>query len=213
MSYVMMMDQSISDVGQYSAYGEAYVGGEGSPWAPDIETGNNGSGASYGYLPWGGDVEGGGLDTGPVGFQLDADLATGVDVLTVAGSTISYNGGPSGTVGSVEVRVGADVPAQVSLQNTAVSFYQGGTLQETDSVSGLSVDTTDPSGPSVAEDVLIVTPNSQANDEVVVSGTMRMAAPDGTYPCPYDIFCQAYIQPPQSGGLLPAVSTARKTLP
>ena len=196
MSYVMSMDQSISNVDNYSAYGEAIVGGEGSPWGlPDVDTGTDSSDNSYAYLQWGGDVNDGGLDTGAIGFHLNADLATGVDTLTVDGVATTYDGNASGNVGSVEVRVGADVPAQASLTGIAVSFYQGGTLRETDSVSGLSVDTTASSSTGTAEDILIVTPASQNNDQVIVSGAMRMIAPVGTYPGPTDIFCQAFIKP------------------
>lgn len=195
MSYVMLMDQNISDVNDYSAFGEAIVGDEGSPWGePDTSVGVNDANTSDGYLPWGGDLADGGLDTGPVGFQLDVNLATGVDVLTVGNSTITYTGGASGTVGSVEVRVGACVPAQVSLNYIAVSFYQNGTLQETDSASGLSVDTTDPSSPPSAAAVLIVSPASPNNDEVVVAGSLRMVAPAGTYPNGKNIFCDAYVK-------------------
>jgi hypothetical protein len=196
MSYVMSMDQSISDVNDYSAYGEAIVGSEGSVWGtPDIDAGTDACDNSYGYLPWGGDTSSGGLDTGTIGFSLDANLATGTDTLTVDGSAITYSDASSGTVNSVEVRVGADVPAQVSLNDIFVGFYQGGAFQEGDSIPGLSVDTTDPSSSGTAEDVATVTPSSAGNDEVVVSGTLRMIAPDGTYPGPTDIFCQAFIKP------------------
>jgi hypothetical protein len=196
MSYVMSMDQSITDVNDYSAYGEAIVGSEGSAWGtPDIDAGADTSDNSYGYLPWGGDTGDGGLDTGSIGFSLDANLGTGTDTLTVDGSGITYSDASSGTVSSVEVRVGADVPAQVSLNDILVGFYQGGAFQESESVPGLSVDTTDPSSSGTAEDVATVTPNSAGNDEVVVSGTLRMIAPDGTYPGPTDIFCQAFVKP------------------
>ncbi|HEY2585257.1 MAG TPA: hypothetical protein VGI81_05790 [Tepidisphaeraceae bacterium] len=201
MSYVMLMDQDVSDdVNGYTAFGEAIVGGEGSTSGPpDIYTGSDESDYNYDYVPWGGNVDDGGLNTGSVTFKLDANLATGVDVLTVAGHTVTYNGGASGTVGSVEIRVGADVAAQVSLQNISVRFLQGGAEQEYDSAPGLFVDTTNPSGPSAQEAAMIVTPNSQANDEVVVRGSLQMNAADGTYACMYDLFCQAFIKPAAAG--------------
>jgi hypothetical protein len=196
MSFVVSMDQNISDVSGYSIYGEAIVGGEGSTWGdPDIDTGTDTSNNSYGYLPWGGNIAAGGLDTGGMGFELDANLATGQDILTVDDQAITYQGAPSGTVGSVEVRVAADVPATVSLDNISVKFFQGGTLQETESIPGLKVDTTDPSSSGTAENVLIVTPSSQLNDHVVIAGWMQMKAPDGTYPGSTDIFCQAFVKP------------------
>jgi hypothetical protein len=192
----MLMDQNISDVTDYSAFGEAIVGDEGSPWGePDTSVGANDANTSDGYLPWGGDLADGALDTGPVAFQLDVNLATGVDVLTVGDSTLTFAGGASGTVGSVEVRVGACVAAQVSLSYVGVNFYQNGALQEADSAPGLSVDTTDPASPPSAASILIVTPASSNNDEVVVAGSLRMIAPAGTYPNGKNIFCDAYVKP------------------
>jgi hypothetical protein len=196
MSYVMQMDQNITDVSGYSAFGEVIPGDGGCPWGdPDILTGSDPWDCSYGYLQWGGDTVNGGLDTGSMVFQLDANLATGVDVLTVDGTSISYNGGAAGTVGSVEVRVGAYVAAQVSLDYIGVDFYRAGVLQETDSIPGLSVDTTGPDSPPGTENVLIVTPASSNNDEVVIAGTLKMSAPLGTYASGNDIFCQAFIKP------------------
>lgn len=197
MAYIMTMDQNLWDEPDgYTAFGEAIVGGEGSTSGPpDIYTGSNDSDYGYDYVPWGGNVDDGGLNTGSMTFQLDANLATGVDVLTVANHTITYYGGASGTVGSVEIRIGADVAAQVSLQDITVKFLQGGVLQETDSAPEMFVDTTDPAGPSAEEAVMTVTPNSQANEEVVIRGSLQMNAADGTYPGMYDIFCKAFVKP------------------
>ena len=196
MSYVMAMDQNITDETGYSAFAEALVGDEGNAWGqPDFRTGADDADTSDGYLMWGGDLYDGGLDTGQMAFQFDANLATGVDVLTVGGSTLVYNGASSGTIGSVNVRVGAFIAAQVSLSYIGVSFYQGGVLQETDSAPGISVDTSDPSSPPAAQSMLMITPASSNDDEVVIAGSLRMFAPIGSYPNGKQIFCDAYVKP------------------
>ena len=194
MSYVMAMDQTISEPSGYSLYGEAIVGSEGdTSGTPDIDTGDSYSN-SYAYLNWGGDTADGGLDTGSVPFQFDGNLATGVSTLSVDGSTITYSStSGSNLIGSAQVRIGADVPAQVSLNSISMTFYQGTSAVETDTFSGMSIDTTAPSSSGCAEDILTVTPNSSADNEVVISGTLRMIAPVGTYPGPTDTFSQAFV--------------------
>lgn len=197
MSYVMALNQSITDESGYSAYGEAIVGSEGDTWGtPDIDTGDASGNDSYAYLMWGGDTDNGGLDTGNLPFCFEGNLATGLDTLSIDGTSISYQGSSSSSkMGSVDIRGGADVPAQVSLENIAVSFYQGGALQETQNVPNISVDTTAPGSSGTEEEVLTVTPSSSNDNDVVVTGTLRMAAPDGTYPGPTDIFCQVFVKP------------------
>lgn len=196
MSYVMALNQPISEETNYAQYGEVIVGSEGdTSGIPDIDTGDNWA-QSYGYMMWGGDTNQGGLDTGILPFGFDGNLATGVSTVQAEQTIVNYQGTPSSAlVGSADVIVGADVPAQVSLQNIAVNFFQGNTLQETDTFGGMSVDTTDPSSSGAAEDVLTVVPSAPNVNRVVVTGAFRMSAPDGTYPGPTNIFCQVFIHP------------------
>lgn len=196
MSYVMALNQPISEESNYAQYGEVIVGSEGDTYGtPDIDTGDNFA-ESYGYLMFGGDTNQGGLDTGILPFGFDGNLATGVDTVQAEQTIVTSQGFPSSAfVGSADVIVGADVPANVSLENIAVNFFQGNTLEETDTFSGMSVDTTDPSSSGAAEDVLTVVPSAPNDNRVVVTGAFRMSSPDGTYPGPTNIFCQVFIHP------------------
>lgn len=201
MSYVMAMDQTITSESGYVAYGEAIVGSEGYCWGtPDIDTGDASGNDSYAYLMWAGDTDNGGLNTGNLPFCFDGNLATGVDTLSVDGTSITYDSNSSSaTIGTVDLCVGADVPAQVSLDDIKVSFYQSGAFQETQSIPGISVDTTDSNSSGTAENIVTVIPSSTNDTEVSIAASFCMYAPDGTYPGPTDMFCQAFVKPSVAG--------------
>jgi hypothetical protein len=203
MAIVMMLNPttSLANITGYELYSEALVGSNGDPYGvPGYDIGTSSSNNSDGYVTWDADEETN-FQTGPVAFEMDANLGTGADTLFVTGgieSPLAFQGPGSQKVGSVEIIAAAQVAGQVSWSDVSVDFYQGSTLEETASVgTGPQVDTTGSGG--TEEQIMVVTPSSTQDDHVVVSGTINMSTPNGTIPGPDDLFCQVFIMPAATG--------------
>jgi len=136
----------------------------------------------------------GGLNTATVGVSIDVNLNTGQDSFQLGNAAPSLTfDGPSGqTVDDVLLVSGVQVGAKVSWSNVQVQFLQAGVVQETVNVgTGPIVDTRSTGDPE--EQIESIVPASTADDEVIITGNIKMLAPDGTYPGPDDLFAQAFV--------------------
>lgn len=187
-----------------SVYGEMRYGSNGSDGGPpELLLGNNGSDATSGRICW--DESDGAFDTGVVFFSMNIPPGGGSsnpDTLSVTGAVttpISYSLTTYGAIAQIQVIAGVQINASSAVTALVIQFYKGGSLIETFNLTaGPAVDTTSASNP-VAAEVVAVTPAASNNDQVVVSGNIRMQAPAGTYPDVDDIFVQVFIQASTSG--------------
>jgi hypothetical protein len=203
---VMTMDSpTVSDTNDYSLYADAVVGSNGDPYCiPGYDLGTDPSTSSGADITWDQSVANGdlsaGFDTGNCNFLLDSNLGSGTNSLEIggnSGSALTYDTDGSQTIGSVEIVAGAEITGTAAWKNLSVSFFQGGTLQETQTFGqGPSVDTTDPSTGGSAEQTMTVTPVNPNDDHVIVSGTFRLTSPAGVTPGPTDLFCKVFVMPP-----------------
>jgi hypothetical protein len=198
MAIVVMYNptNSIAQETGYAGYGEARAGQNGDPYGVPEAVLANPTNAATERVQWYDADSSGGLLTGTVPVTLDVNLATGIDTWSVAGGTenpVTLSGGPTGqTIADVELAAGVQVGAKVSWSNVTIEFLQAGVVQETVNVgNGPSVDTR--SSGLTSEQIEEIIPASSTDDEVIITGNIKMLAPDGTYPGPDDMFAQAYV--------------------
>jgi hypothetical protein len=194
MSYALStIEYGMTDDYAYSLYGSMSVGSNGDPNGdPTMTAGDDQGEEVWGYQVWDSDTSDG-FDTGNVPVDFTGDTS-GNESLTVGSSgPLTYAGDSFGSISSVQLQAGVQIPASASWSNVVVSFYNGSQLLETDCVaSGPSVNTINTPSTPAAEQVLTVIPTAQNATSVSVSGNMRMTSPNGN-PGSADMFCNIFI--------------------
>jgi len=165
-------------------------GSNGDVWGPPEYSVANSSGSeSDGSKQWD-SAESGPFDSDWVDFTLVAQPGQGV-TLTVDDGTGPVNVSAAfSSISSIEVDAGVQTNASMTFQDLDVSFFDS-SGNETSCYStsgGPSIDETNSSDP-VGEQIVQVTPASGTSaSEVVVTGQIRLQAPDGVFPGASDIF-------------------------
>jgi hypothetical protein len=175
---VVSLNTSVTDMGPQRVVGETRVGGNGNPYsAAEYDVGSNSDDLTYGYTVWDSSGLSNGFDTGPVQMSLDAQAAG--SVLTVNGAAygpLSSGSGTGGAIHQVAIRVDALNPyMDAKLTGITLEFYDNGILTESESVPNLEAQTTEDE--PMMENLAVVTPSSNTDDQVIVSATMEFASP------------------------------------
>jgi hypothetical protein len=189
---------SISDPSGYSLFADYTAGSNGSfAWVPELHAGSSSSDSVGTQATWDDDLEDG-FDTGYVAVGFDANLSAGTATVTAdtdSPATTTYSGATGGSIGSVQIRAGAQLAGNVKWSQLSITFWQGTQQGEALTIgSGPQIDTTESSS-GTGEQVLVVTPESGAYDHVTITGVLRMEAPVGSYPAYSDLFAQILIMP------------------
>jgi hypothetical protein len=193
-------NSSISTITGYCVYAEAQYGSNGDPsGAPEFDEGGVGGGDISGRIVWDTDTSDG-LDSGWVAVVMTAPPGGGSShpaVWAVGGGTpssLNFAGQTYGTIVSVEIRAGVQIPAEFYWQNILVSFYRNGRMTEQYiQDTGPQVITTGDTPPVAAEQILTVTPQFNNNTQVVISGQIRLVCAEGIIPGADDIFGQIFV--------------------
>ena len=175
---VMSLNTSVTDMGPQHVIGETRVGGNGNPYsAPEYDVGSNSDDLTYGFTVWDSSDLSNGFDTGSVQMSLDAEAAG--STLTVDGAAygpLSSGSGTGGSINQVAIRVDSmDPDMDATLTGITVDFYSDGVLTESDPVPNMEAQTTQEE--PVVENLAIVKPSSDTNDQIIVSATMKFASP------------------------------------
>jgi hypothetical protein len=191
MNYDMSpVDQGVSYFSSPALYATLEYGSNGDPYGdPTYTEGDDQGEENWGFNVWDSDISDG-INTGAVPVQFTG-LSNGNESLSVGtGATpLTYSGDSFGTIASVQVQAAVQIPASVQWSSLSFNFYTGSTLEESDVFSaGPSVNTINTPNSPTAEQILTVIPTSQSCNKVVVTGTLQMTAPAGTYPGPTDMF-------------------------
>jgi hypothetical protein len=190
---------------------------------PEVVIQNDTSGSAA-RKTWDPSDSDGGMNSGLVAVQLDANLRTGISTWSVAGAStdpVTLSGPSAKTLDIIELYAGGqNFAGQVSWSSVEVKFYANGVLQESGSISeDPSVDAA-ASSTGVDEQVTEITPNSFADDEAIVTGYIKLACPDGTYPNADDLFIQALVlangsatAPTLASGIVGTAASQRSFVP
>jgi hypothetical protein len=200
-AYYALLDPSgsLSDPSGYRLFADLLAGTNGSfAWAPELYVGSTSDDATSAQRMWDGNLDDG-FDSDSVFVSFDASLASGSATLSTSTADsspdASYTGTTGGTIGSVLIRAGAQVPGDVDWSDISVTFWNGSQQGETINISaGPDANAAD-SSTGVAEQTLVVTPASSNYNHVTVSGALRMQAPTGVWPGGNDLFGQILIMP------------------
>jgi hypothetical protein len=175
---VVSLNTSVTDMGPQHVVGETRVGGNGNLYsASEYDVGSNSDDLTYGYTVWDSSGLSNGFDTGPVQMSLNAEAAG--SILTVGGAMdgpLSSGSGTGGAIHQVAIRVDALNPyMDAKLTGITLEFYDNGILTESESVPNLEAQTTQDE--PMMENLAVVTPSSNTDDQVIVSATMEFASP------------------------------------
>jgi hypothetical protein len=187
-------DNYITDMSSYQLHADALFGGNSSSSGiAGLDIGTPSAGITdTAFKQWDSNLADG-LDSGTLSAQLTADAGSATWQVSGGSKTMSSSYAGS-SISSVAIRAavtGSDMAFTWS--NVVVKFYSEGALMETDSVS---------SGPQVntyngarypAECVVVVTPGDTYYDKVVVTGSVRLQAAQGSLVNPNSIFGQVFV--------------------
>ena len=198
--YLFDPSGTLADLGCYWLFGEARFGGNGVSWMPpELVVGTGPDDMSGGRITWDEDLSDG-LNSGQVAIEFDVDLTSGDATLEASNggssSPASFSGSSGGVaIGSIVIRAGTQVHAEVSWSNLTITCWNGDVASESVSISaGAQVDTTN-STTGVGEQMLVVEPKENYFDRVTVSGTLSFQASSAVCPSWTDLFGQIYIMP------------------
>ena len=198
MIYVELLEQTdfLSNPVNYFLFALARFGANGE-WYPAPEVVCGGAGEenfATSRVTWDEDLSDG-LDSDYVAVALDADLGDGTASWDVEGAdSVDFDQAADAVVGSVRIVAATQVPGTATWSNLTITFYEDDVAQETVTVGGPGVDTTE-SSTGIGEQVLVVTPDSATYDRVSVCGLFRMSAAPEVYPGESDIFGQILVTP------------------
>jgi len=196
MPIYMAAADSLSSLSTPSIYAELRAGGDGDPYgAAEYDVGGAGCEMTEGRTTWDDDLSDG-FDSGnvTVGLQARADGEATVAVADSTSGDVSASGGSIGNVGQVVVRLGVQgAQMQVRWNNLTVNFYRNGVLRESLSLAAPAQVTGTDQAP-VREELLTFVPSDTDDDEVVVTGAVRLTSsePD-LQPDPNQIFSQILV--------------------
>lgn len=194
MAIYMTLNSVPTDLYDGQSFAEVRAGSDGYYWGDsEYLTGPNGDDTTDGRTEWDSDLSDG-FDTGNVPVVIDGSSA---------GTTLSPQGADDGAITSPDAIVGivheVDLRAVVMAPDSEaiwssiqVEFFKNHQLTQT-----ISVPTLDAKGTADApsqEALAIVTPNATDNDEVLITGTVRLTATEPGQPATEQMFCQAIIR-------------------
>jgi hypothetical protein len=193
---------SISDIEGYSFFGSIMYGDNGDPEGmPEYVVGSSDTNNVDGFNTWTQDPENG-VDTNDIPFDLTGNPKGGSNgvVLNLQNSEsgpLTFTGASYGAIQSVQIQAGVTLAGcRMTFTGVTVTFYKSGT--ETDSVTlqaGYNpvADATSATDPVAVQQLTIITPASQTNDMVVITGSVQLYANAGVWPGETDIFGDIYV--------------------
>jgi hypothetical protein len=170
------------------------VGSNGDPYGdPTTDIGDIYGEENWAFNTWDSSLSGG-FDTSevPVSFEV---ASAGNETLNVANADpLTYQTDSIGPISSVVLEAAVQTNAEASWSNVSVEFLQNGSVVEVDNfANGPQVNTVDSGSSNVADQTLTVTPSSPNDDEVIVTGAMRLASPGISYPASQAMFCNIFV--------------------
>lgn len=137
-----------------------------------------------------------GLDSGSV--QVSLLVRTGDTTImqwTVGNEVMTYYGPSYTNISELAITAADSAKASISWNNMQLSFFsQGSEVDSYYTAQGPKVDQTGLSSPQFKEDVLTVTPQNSYVDEIRMTATIRMTAPQGVSLSPNALFGQVLIK-------------------
>ncbi len=195
MSVTSWTSNQISDLSD-SYFGEVLFGDNGSTWGyPTTEAGSTDTADTWTFTQWDPNPDDGiESESHEVALSINADGAGSGSWKVDSDSPASFSVASSGTIHQVAIRA-AVMGSQMEMDwaDVEVDFYQHGKLVETVVPAAPTVSTMDSTNNDPAESVVMVTPTNGNDDGVVVTGSVRLKAAQGTYPGPSDIFGQVLV--------------------
>ena len=196
MSVSMSSGSTITDLTGYAVYAQACMGDNGDPWGVmGLSSGTAAEETGYAPIEWDSNLSNG-LDSGLIDFTFTVNTAAGTMSWAVGGADpITYDGNVGSGVGQVAIQAAVTSGGMAfAFSNVSLSFYNNNSLVDTEDVTSGPAANTIGQGSSPAEQLAIVTPDA-SSDKVVITGSLRLQAAQGTYPLPSDIFGQIFIRP------------------
>jgi hypothetical protein len=193
--YMSPIESTLSSDDSYDAYANLQVGSNGDPSGdPTSAIGDVYGEENWAYNTWDTNVSGG-FDTSnvPITFDVTSD---GSETLNVGNNSPLTNQTDSiGPISSVVIEAAVQTNATAKWGGISVEFLKNGSVVETDTfASGPQVDTTTSGASNVADQTLTVTPSAPDDDEVIVTGIMRMTSPGISYPAAQAMFCNVFVK-------------------
>ena len=177
-------------------FGAVIFGDNGNdPGVPTASAGVGDDTSGVAYItwdqnPWDG-VDNGGTS---VTFAVNIDSSHAGTFAIGDDNSIGFNVDSSQQVHSVTLRGLVTGPGMAfDWSDVQVSFYSGGSLVESQSVSTLQADTMDSTNWDPEEAMAVVTPTASNVDGVKITATAHLQSTDGTYPGWTDISGQIFV--------------------
>jgi len=193
---------SISDIEGYSFFGSIMYGDNGDPEGmPEYVVGNSDTNNIDGFITWTDDPDNG-VDTNDIPFSLTGNPGGGSNgvVLDLNGGVsgpLTFTGASYGAIQNVKIQAGVTLAGcKMSFNSLIVEFYKSGTQTESVTLQVADnpvADATNATDPVAVQQLTIVTPASQTNDKVVITGSVQLYAKAGVYPGETDIFGDIYV--------------------
>ena len=130
-----------------------------------------------------------GVDSGwrQTGLSFDStSLKWGLEGIGVTQDVVETDG-----IDYIDIRTVTKNQAAMLWKNAMVLFYKDGILTEQVDLGSFGSDTMDQ--PALDEQILRITPENSDNDKVLISGMVKLMAPEGAYPAEDEIFSQIMI--------------------
>jgi len=192
--YMSLVQSTLPDDSSYNTWANFEVGGNGDPYGdPTYGIGDADGEENWSTNTWDNQFVNG-FDTSDVPISFDV-TSGGSETLNVEGeSPLSYQTASIGPISSVVLEAAVQTNAIADWSNVSVEFLKNGSVVETDNFSvGPQVDTVNAGSANIADQTLTVTPSSPDDDEVLVTGVMRMASPGINFPAAQAMFCNVFV--------------------
>jgi hypothetical protein len=184
----------ISDIEGWCIYADALFGDNGdTEGVPEYDVGTNSDNA-YGFITWGNPNNN--IDSGNLAINFNAPASGQTITWAIQNaSTLSYSGVGHGTIQSVQIVAGVQASGcKFSWGSLVVAFYKSGILIESVSLSGADNPVADGIGSGApTEQITTITPANNNNDQVVITGTLRLQVNAGVYPGEDDVFGDIFV--------------------
>lgn len=115
-------------------------------------------------------------------------LQFGVDQMCVPTSSVA----DSVEISHIDILATVQTQAAIEWSSVTVGFYKDGVHVDEACFAGLEVDQTNGTG-TISQQLARITPTVTGCDQVMITGRVRLTAPEGTYPAEDGIFSQIMI--------------------
>jgi hypothetical protein len=168
---------------------------------PEYVVGSSDTNNIDGFTTWTDDPDNG-VDTSDVAFSLTGNPGGGSNGVILnledgASGPLTFTGASYGAIQNVQIQAGVTLAGcKMSFNSLIVEFYKSGTQTESVTLSVADnpvADATNATDPVQVQQLTIVTPASQTNDKVVITGAVQLYANAGVYPGETDIFGDIYV--------------------